>query len=442
MNLEQAEVLTLKAVVGIYERDASAAAVMLDETQLDAADFTVAAHQMLYAALATRVREGRPLDLLEITKATRSRVEHELLVDVAFSAEAFLDERTARARIGTLRDAAHRRRLGDSLRTLLALCESDASTETCVNELARVTAEVTGNSRSKSAPLAASVMTLVEKLEDVQSGRREATLTTGIDALDYAVGGLQPTLTIVGALPGVGKSALVAGIARNLAANGTKVGVLSLEDEREWLTERLMAEAASVPLFVLGNKPLTQAQMERVNGCANGLHAMLGNIIVDDTLAMTPAQAVAAARSMVARGCRAIIVDHLGELRLDRSERHDLDVQEALQDLRGIAKTYRVPVVVLCHLRRREGLNIDAVPKLTDFAFSAAIERCARVALGLFRPKGDAPDEVLLGVEVLKQTKGPANFNFRLNVGRLSATVQATPVSSAMREKFGPWRDS
>ena len=117
-------------------------------------------------------------------------------------------------------------------------------------------------------------------------------------------------------------------------------------------------------------------------------------------------------------------------------------MQEALQDLRGIAKTYRVPVVVLCHLRRREGLNIDAVPKLTDFAFSAAIERCARVALGLFRPKGDAPDEVLLGVEVLKQTKGPANFNFRLNVGRLSATVQATPVSSAMREKFGPWRDS
>lgn len=442
MNLAQAELLTLKAITDVFHGHPARVASMLDDTQLDVADFTVAAHQALYAALAPRIREGRGLDVVELVKALKGRALPALVSDVVHSSEAFIDESVARARIATLRDAAHRRRMAESLRGLLELVESDTPTEACITEVVRVTTELAGASVRRAASLDGSVMALVEKLEDVQCGRREATLTTGIEALDYAIGGLQPTLTIVGSLPGVGKSALIAGVARNLAKAGTKVGVLSLEDEREWLTERLMAEASNVPLFVLGNKPLTSSQMERVNDCANELHTTLKNIIVDDSLAMTPALAVAAARSMVARGCRAIIVDHLGELRLDRSERHDLDIQEALQDLRGIAKTYRVPVVVLCHLKRREGLNVDAVPKLTDFAFSAAIERCARVALGLFRPKPEAGVPPQVGVEVMKQTKGPRDFNFRLNVGELYGIVQATPVSSGMREKFGAWRES
>lgn len=442
MNQLEAETLTLKALVGTYDEDRQAAAAVLDETRLDAVDFTTSATQALFVALSATIRSGDAIDVVALAKNLKGRVPAPLVMNVVASTEGFLNKGLARSRVATLKDAARRRRIGETLKSLHALLGTETSTEAIVGELEKALREVGAESHKGAGSLDGSMMGLIDRLEAVQSGKREATLSTGIDALDYAVGGLQPTLTMVGALPGVGKSALFAAIARNLAARGLKVGVLSLEDEREWLAERILAEAASVPLFVLGNKPLTNAQMERIGDCSQGVHALLANILVDDSAAMTPAEVVASARAMVARGCRAVLVDHLGEIRLNRSERHDLDVQEALQDLRGIAKTYRVPVVVACHLRRREGLNIDSVPRLTDFAFSASIERCARVALGLFRPKADAPDEVLLGVEVLKQTKGPANFNFKLNVGRLSGTVQDTPVSSAMRQAFGPWRDA
>lgn len=434
--------MTLKAIAGSYADNRDATADLLDELQLEPSDFTLAAHQALFAGLASAIRARGPLDVIALADSVKSRASPALVADVVCTTEGFLNPGLMRSRVELVRDIARRRRIAESLHGLMRLLDSDASTDSCLGEVERVTRALGGSATRGARSLESSVLTLVEKLEAVQSGRRESTLETGIDALDYAIGGLQPTLTIVGALPGVGKSALFAAIARNLASRGIKVGVLSLEDERDWLTERLLAEAASVPLFVMGNKPLTSAQMGRVNDCSNATHEMLKNILVDDSLAMSPSEVVASARSMVARGCRAVLVDHLGEIRLNRTERHDLDVQEALQDLRGIAKTYRVPVVVACHLRRREGLNIDSTPRLTDFAFSAAIERCARVALGLFRPKADRPDEVLMGVEVLKQTKGPANFNFKLNVGRLSGTVVETPVSSAMRAEFGPWRDA
>jgi replicative DNA helicase len=138
-------------------------------------------------------------------------------------------------------------------------------------------------------------------------------------------------------------------------------------------------------------------------------------------------------------GCRAVLVDHLGEVRLERTDRHDLDIAEALSALRGISKQYRVPVVVACHLRRRDGLDIDKPPRLSDFAFSAAVERMARVALGLYRDTSEPKRK--LGVAVLKQTNGPADFAFSLNMHERSGTVAPTEPTTAMRQKY-QWGES
>jgi replicative DNA helicase len=255
-----------------------------------------------------------------------------------------------------------------------------------------------------SATLDGAVLSLLDTLQEIQSGARAPVLASGIEALDAAVGGLQPTLTIIGSLPGVGKSALLVAILRNLAARGVRVGVFSLEDERDAIVQRLTAEGADVPLFVLRNRPLGKQQMHRAGETVERLYSQLRNVVVDDRPAMTAADVVASARDMITRhGCKALLVDHLGEIRLSRSERHDLDIADCLQQLRALAKTYRIPVVVACHLRRREGLTKKDEPRLTDFAFSAAIERMARVALGLSRP-----DDATLRVHVLKQTNGVA----------------------------------
>ena len=120
---------------------------------------------------------------------------------------------------------------------------------------------------------------------------------------------------------------------------------------------------------------------------------------------------------IVRHGCKALIVDHLGEIRLERSDRHDLDIADALQQLRALAKIYGVPVVVACHLKRRDGGTED--PKLSDFAFSAGVERMARVALALTRGAG----EDQLRVHVLKQTSGQSGVAVDLNFHSMAGMV-------------------
>lgn len=437
------ELLTLKALAGLHGERPSEARTLLDESGLVVEDFTKSQTQALFVALAGLVREGKPLEILSLAAATAHAAPRELVLEVVSGDNPEL----AGERVRVVREASRRRQLLEALDGLRALVNGPGSVDTAVGEAERMLRVITSQNAAGPTSLDGSMMGLIDRLEAVQLGKREAVVATGISAYDYVMGGLQPTLNVIGALPSVGKSALIASICRNIAARGQKVGLISLEDEREWLTERIVAEAASVPLFVLATKPLVKLQMDRIMESADGVYALLRNIIVEDSIGMTSGQVVAAARTMIARGCKAVLIDHLGEIRLpERSQRHDLDIVEVLQDLRGVAKAYRVPVVVACHLKRRDGFDKTEEPRLTDFAFSAGIERCARVAVGLYKPDVDGegkprPDGDL-GVVVLKQTRGPADVNFRLKMNAFAGTVAQTEPSSAMRQEFGHWRDT
>lgn len=249
----------------------------------------------------------------------------------------------------------------------------------------------------------------VDEMEEVWSGKRDGALRTGLPSLDTVIGGLQPTLIVIGALPGVGKSALLASIVSNVARSGAKVGVFSLEDEGKWLTWRFLARDSGVSQFVLRNRQLVPSQQQRVAEAFDALKAYAGNVIVDDRSCLTPDEVVQESRHMIINhGVRAIFVDHAGELRFSgqHQDRHDLELADALSSLRGIAKTHSVPIVVFAHLRRRQGLEPGDEPRLSDFANSSAFERKARIALGLSR----VPGSDTMNVTLLKQTNGATSF--------------------------------
>ena len=243
-------------------------------------------------------------------------------------------------------------------------------------------------------------------------------------------------------MQGVGKSALLAGILRNLAERSVKVGIFSLEDQSRWLVRRLVAESSNVPVFVLQNRPLREQQLESFNRAAEDVHRVAQHVLVEDRKGLTARDIASTARAMITRhNVGAVFLDHLGEVRLpQRSERHDLDIIEILQELRGIADVYRVPVVVLCHVKRRQGLDKTDIPMLTDFAFSAGVERMARLAIALSHPN----DEVL-GVHVLKQTQGKGDVSLYLDFNGPAAMAKNTEApyqgegsSDASRRK--PWK--
>lgn len=402
MKPQELEAATLKAIGAALASNAVVAQKQLVESGLCATDFDHPEMARLFVALDTIARENRPLDAVSLAKSLAGQVRREWIVSVVTASDyGVLPER---ARV--LRDAVTRRRLTSALEASLRLArEESVSLGEAVTEAAKAL-EGARVAQPVVRRAAQDVFALLDRMEQVQLGKVDPVLTTGIHALDAAIGGLQPTLTVVGALPGVGKSALLASIVRNLGERGVKSGVFSLEDAGEWLTRRLMSEASRVPLFVIGNRKLTNEQMKRIDESTGELGTWLQNALIDDRVGLTAQDIVQSAREMiVTHGAKAIFVDHLGEIRLAGNyERHDLAISDALRDLRALAKLHGVPVIVFAHLRRREGLTIADQPRLTDFAFSAGVERMARVGLGLSRPDKDET----LRVWVLKQTNGQA----------------------------------
>jgi replicative DNA helicase len=272
-----------------------------------------------------------------------------------------------------------------------------------------------------------------EMLDDLQAiarGEKQPAIRTGIDVWDDALGGLpMEKLTCIGAYPSVGKTAVMVRMMANIAQAGVPVGVFSLEDPKAALLRRIVSRVSGVPVRRMATERLPEFLMESVGSAAERIYPMLRNILVEDRSGMTASQVAAIARQMVVqRGCKVIFVDHAGELKLDsKAERHDLRLEEAIHQLRDVAKDLKVAVVLLAHFHRPKGGTDKDEPRnmrptSAMWKNSGAFEQAARVAVGLWLDK-DIPGGIV--GTVLKQTEGQKDLDFWMPLHAPSGLVES-----------------
>ena len=380
--------------------DPARAVALLDSTGVVSTDFDPSLRAIM-DAVTVMLRDGRVPEVYGVVE--RSRASAALVTKILVSAPSG-NWLPLKQQLEQLRSNGQRRQVVAAMERALSVARGTGDLGACLEE-ARKALDSAGTTQRIRHPHA-DVMEFVDHVREVYDGKREPVLSTGLEALDAAIGGLHPTLTVVGALPGVGKSALLARIAMNLAQRKVMTGIISLEDEGQWLVRRFTSAESRIPLFILVSRPLREYQLQDFGRGADAADSLMDFVLMADRQGQTTDEVVSSARAMVSQGAKVIFVDHLGMVRLERSDRHDLDVNEVVTRLRSLAVTCRVPVVLFAHLRRRDGLNgaPEDKPRLNDFAFSSGVERTARVALGLTRP-----NETELRVHVLKQTQGVAD---------------------------------
>lgn len=255
--------------------------------------------------------------------------------------------------------------------------------------------------------------------EAVNSGQPMAkAVATGMSKLDAVIHGWQPTLNLIGADPGVGKSAVLVKSAYSGALSKTKSAFFSLEDPPSFIATRLVSFISRVEVLRILYAKLSKEEIATVEAALEKLGEVSDRIIVIDgsERPMAVERLCAVGRSLVStQGVQCIYVDHAGELRSSSRDRHDLEVSSQLSLLRGLANATGVPVVVAMHMRRR----LNAKPTLADFANSAGAERKARLALALTRE----PGADLIQAHVLKQTNGPSGITVEMPFDLRSGTV-------------------
>lgn len=265
------------------------------------------------------------------------------------------------------------------------------------------------------------LLELMEEWSDNITNNRTGFISTGVEVLDGVINGFVPNLNVIGGLPSVGKSALIAEIVYNVLSRGIPCGFFGLEDATAWISKRHLARQLKLKVWEIGHRRLNQHQMEETQVIAGKMAEHLKLLTVYRRAGITAGELVARAKSwIVTRGVKCIFIDHGGEVNHGTNvrDRYDLAVANTYRALRDLAINYKVPIVVLAHFNRATG---DGMPTMRSFAESEYIARMARLALGLWR-KADNPE---LLCTVLKLTEGRKGDTLQLKMDTEAALVNS-----------------
>jgi replicative DNA helicase len=296
-------------------------------------------------------------------------------------------------------------------------------------------------------------------------------LSTGIADLDSKLGGLHPSdLIILAARPSMGKSALAANIAFNVArkyafepqpdgrrktASGGVVAFFSLEMSAEQLAMRILAEVTEVPSDKIRKGEISASEFGRIRDAAAEIRE--APLYMDDTGGISIAKLAARSRRLKRTvGLDLIVIDYLQLVTVSDRATIDNRVQEVsqiTQSLKALAKELKVPVLALAQLSRQVENRDDKKPQLADLRESGSIEQDADVVMFIYReayylgraePKEGTPEHLewqdkldpirnLAEVIIGKQRHGP------IGVVRLHFNEDLTKFSDRAREgRFEP----
>jgi replicative DNA helicase len=284
--------------------------------------------------------------------------------------------------------------------------ESGALISSMIDRLDKVAAGA-GEDR-KAIPFNDAMDMAIAGMERAMRGDGPAGVSTGMRAVDEALGGLEPqTMTVLAGRPGMGKSALgmqwTIAAARQFrdahAAGGPKQGVLavSLEMSAEQLGRRALASVARVPLEAIKKGRVVQADVDRIVQARGELDGLPLSIEDCSGLSMGMIRLKARAAKRRHGGLGLIMVDHLHIVRPEEADVRNgatSAIGKISNGLKQLAKEFQCPVLALAQLSRSLESREDKRPTLNDLRQSGEIEQDADAVAFVYRgeyylPKGE-----------------------------------------------------
>ena len=216
-------------------------------------------------------------------------------------------------------------------------------------------------------------------------------LPSGFTGLDRITSGWQPSdLIIIAARPGMGKTAFVLTVARNIVVDyNSAVAVFSLEMSSVQLVTRLISAEAKLTGDKLRKGDLEPYEWEQLNSKINNL--IDAPLFIDDTPSLSIFELRAKCRRLKAQhDIKLVIIDYIQLMSagLDRSGgNREQEISAISRSLKSLAKELNIPVIALSQLNRSVEQRPNKKPLLSDLRESGAIEQDADMVLFIYRPE-------------------------------------------------------
>jgi len=174
----------------------------------------------------------------------------------------------------------------------------------------------------KTLELGEVVLESLNELHAIRKSQGECVgLTTGMQELDELTTGFRDSeFYVIGARPGMGKTAFACQAIRANCKEGRKCAFFSVEVKRTQIINRLIAMESKLSVFELRDpRWLTDDQMNRINIAAGEIATW--PLMIEDSPALDVKELAAIARLFIAQGAEIIFVDYLQKLRAAGKDR-------------------------------------------------------------------------------------------------------------------------
>ena len=333
--------------------------------------------------------------------------------------------------VSIVQDASQRRRLV-SIGEKLSLNASNPQCEVAtVLDDARTELQKSTNHSGAWVNVSDVVLAAYEAAEDKQKP-----MSTGIHELDMILcGGLhRGELTIIGARPAVGKSALLLSIALNAARDNCNVAFVSLEMSELQIGARILSAKSGVNAALLRSgddlpkdlwTDLADALLDVEENGVERISFMVDGMLTVEKLRQE-------IQSMAERNAvDLVVVDYLQLMRTTRKTSSELERLETVsRGLKAITLDLNVPVVAAAQLRRQNNIGgVLRAPTLDELRGSGSMEQDADNVILIHRiestedsllktkaydrvagayERAQAAGQNLLSLDVCKQRQGRA----------------------------------
>lgn len=364
----------------------SAEAVEAVAEILDAPDFYREAHGVIFDAMISLRREHEPVDLISVREWLRERDRLE-----ECKGEGYL--RTLINSVVTPSNAPHYAKVVKEkavLRSLkLAADRIAALSFSHYDDIDELLAEaelvyndatqIRGNTNAEG--MKALVSSAFDDLERRARERKIVTgISTGIDELDYLTCGFQPeSLTIIGARPSQGKTALAAHFALTAAKAGHPVYIASQEMSKRAMTLRLIQSYAHVDGHRMRTGFMSDEDWEKTGRACSRL-SDFPITIAEQAMSLTKLRAEC--RRMARTGLDLVVVDYLQLMKSEgRKENRTAEVSALAEGLHDLSVELKCAIIALSQLSRDVEKRTDKRPILADLRDSGQVEAAADLVI-------------------------------------------------------------
>lgn len=384
-----------EAVLGAMMLEQNALTNVIDILKQEV--FYKEAHQKIFAAIHGLFANSQPVDILTVTQELKKRGDLEM-VGGAYTISMLTNRVASAANV-----EFHARIV---LQKFLQ------------RELIRISSEIIRDSyedatdvfdildKAEKELFAVSETNLRRNYEDMYSLVREAVkqiegaknqeghisgIPSGFSDIDRITAGWQKSdLIVLAARPGMGKTAFVLSMARNMAVDFKKpIAIFSLEMSGVQLVTRLISSETELDADKLRRGQLEQYEWEQLNARINTLTD--APLYIDDTPALSIFELRAKCRRLKAQhDVQLVIVDYLQLMSAGNDNRgnREQEISNISRSMKSLAKELKIPIIAISQLSRAvETRGGSKRPILSDLRESGAIEQDADMVLFIYRPE-------------------------------------------------------